>query len=436
MTLPPQHVLLKRKRKAENPDVLCIYNSQYYLQFPLADSPTVIQTGGQSSKRPNTNTQCFFKRVPAEPSLIEQSQRSPSQTSKPHVVTNASDGIHEHEAENCEISPMENDNMVREEKSFMTSKFSGRGQILPTPNGLRPGSSKAEPRAFYLTRNSSSQLPRLSSLHGVHKSSNKSRKEKDLAVFAETQAARFSLQSLQSIDIPRTQLLEADVHMTLESQIPETNVDMILEPQILKTNGNTLRKRPNKSEAEAMWRQANWTRPISSTASIEDSSELEKNNLQLAEELQQYAIEETRKDFSKVHRDIQISPITILPFSTTKGLKFQPKPPPMRTSMTNPEPDQMITDPVTKSTSTQYQIDDDDDDDYVYDTYVRQIQPIAQTTPDGTLQIDDLMKMNVDSYGVLVITEEDSELWGAYGENDLSDKDWNSEEEDENGWSS
>ena len=368
--------------------------------------------------------------------MNEQPRHSPSQISTPQAVTNASEGIREHEAQNRETPPMESCNLVQEEKGSMASKFPRRGKLLSTPNGLRPGSSKAEPRAFYLTRNSSSQLPRLSSQHGVHKSSNKSRKEKDLAVFAETQAARFSLHSLQSINIPRTQLPEADVHMTLESHIPETNVDMAPEPQISETNENMLRKRPNKSKAEAMWRQANWIRPMSSAASIEDSPELEKNNLQLAEELQQYAIEETRKDISKVHGDIQISPITIFPFSTRKGLKFQPKSPPIRTSITNHEPDQMITDPVTKSTSTQYQADADDDDDYVYDTYVRQIQPIAQTTSDGILQIDDLMKMNVDSYGVLVITEEDSELWGAYGEDDLSDKDWNSEEEDENGWSS
>ena len=95
-------------------------------------------------------------------------------------------------------------------------------------------------------------------------------------------------------------------------------------------------------------------------------------------------------------------------------LKYKPKVPPLRYKDRHPD----------KSTP-QIDVDmmdlDSDEGDFVYDTYVRQ--------PDTAVSLDE-MNGNI---GILVITEEDQEVWESYIEDEDSDKDWNSEEEDENG---
>ena len=72
-----------------------------------------------------------------------------------------------------------------------------------------------------------------------------------------------------------------------------------------------------------------------------------------------------------------------------------------------------------------------DEDDFVYDTYVRSLGHVATdiTEPyDDELQLVDNSKI-----GILIIPEHDQTMWETFGEEEESDKDWNSEEEDENG---
>lgn len=95
-------------------------------------------------------------------------------------------------------------------------------------------------------------------------------------------------------------------------------------------------------------------------------------------------------------------------------LKYKPKSPPLRYKDRHP-------DTVTIEVDTEMMDVDSDDGDFVYDTYVRE--------PDTAVSIDE-MNGNI---GILVITEEDQEVWESYIDEDDSDKDWNSEEEDENG---
>ena len=417
MALPPEHVLLKRKREDEgNPEYLCKYSSQHdsYLLFSSANfmfKDIDIRKNGQPSKRAGTNVQCFFKRIltesspnkPFTPSVLRD-QLDSTQTSTPQAAHIRSEDIHPNEMQNHGTPLPEDDKMVQEEE-MLVSNLSRRSQIPSSPRKLR-----GEPRAFYLSRKSSPLLPKLSSPQGVHKS--RHRKPKALAVFVETQIAKFTSASFRNTETPRTQIADPEAYRP--------------------------RKRPNKSKAEATWREANWKQPMSSPASVQASRESERDTLQLAEELQQYSIQEIRRTMEKSQNiDMKASQAAISVVGTTKGLKFQPKPPPIRRLFPNYDLDGLHTESASKTASTQGQEadgdDDGDDDDYVYDTYVRHIQPTAQTVNDGTLQIDSLMEIDVDSYGVLVITEEDSELWQAYGEDDVSDKDWNSEEEDENG---
>lgn len=67
----------------------------------------------------------------------------------------------------------------------------------------------------------------------------------------------------------------------------------------------------------------------------------------------------------------------------------------------------------------------EDDADYVYDTYV-----LAPSSNIGAAQVD--AQGVLGSVGYLVITEEDQAVWETYIEDEPSDKDWNSDEDDEN----
>ncbi|CAK3998790.1 Hypothetical predicted protein [Lecanosticta acicola] len=69
--------------------------------------------------------------------------------------------------------------------------------------------------------------------------------------------------------------------------------------------------------------------------------------------------------------------------------------------------------------------DTDDDTDYVYDTYV-----LASSSGAGAAQVGEEGALG--NVGYLVITEEDQAIWETYLEDDPSEKDWDSDEEDEN----
>lgn len=73
----------------------------------------------------------------------------------------------------------------------------------------------------------------------------------------------------------------------------------------------------------------------------------------------------------------------------------------------------------------------ENEDDFVYDTYVRssgQVDGIRTDISESGLHHVDISKI-----GILIIAEHDQAVWERFGEEEESDKDWNSEEEDENG---
>lgn len=77
-------------------------------------------------------------------------------------------------------------------------------------------------------------------------------------------------------------------------------------------------------------------------------------------------------------------------------------------------------------------IDASDDDDYVYDTYVRTKEPVmlpSSVTGDG----DNDNEQNSASFAYLVITEQDQPFWETYFEDEESDKEFDTDDEDENG---
>lgn len=79
-------------------------------------------------------------------------------------------------------------------------------------------------------------------------------------------------------------------------------------------------------------------------------------------------------------------------------------------------------DPARKADSERVQ--DADEEEYVFDTFVRHLMDPAGPSYDATAE----------RVGYLVIENEDQELWETYADADLeSEKDWDSEQDDENG---
>ena len=79
-------------------------------------------------------------------------------------------------------------------------------------------------------------------------------------------------------------------------------------------------------------------------------------------------------------------------------------------------------------------ISPENEEDFVYDTYVRSLGQPAGIATDIPAPYDDEPNLVDNSkIGILVIPEHDQAMWETFGEEEESDKDWNSEEEDENG---
>ena len=192
------------------------------------------------------------------------------------------------------------------------------------------------------------------------------------------------------------------------------------------------RKRPIASPAEQKWRTENWskstkadhdTKGKSKTAQSIDkpSSQWDYNSEELVGQLQQVVLQEMISATAGL-KDNEIVP--------QSKVKVQPQPPKPRQPSVKHHPassseDESIIDVINH----------EDNDDYVYDTYVRSVgQPAGVSVESSGGDLGRFQSIDHSKIGILVIAEEDQEEWETFAEADQdSDKDWNSEEEDENG---
>lgn len=108
--------------------------------------------------------------------------------------------------------------------------------------------------------------------------------------------------------------------------------------------------------------------------------------------------------------------------------KIKPKPPKPRPQKTPMESGDLSGDDVADGMTSP-----EGEEDFVYDTYVRSSgQPAGIPTE---ISEPYQVKVHVDNrkIGILIIPDHDQAVWETFGEEDENDKDWNSEEEDENG---
>ena len=192
------------------------------------------------------------------------------------------------------------------------------------------------------------------------------------------------------------------------------------------TDSASRRKRPGVTVEERKWRATNWGRSVEprlhaetvteSARTIEPFKNWDIAYPELAVQLQQITVDEI---LSKEAR--------AAPGDGHIQLKSQPKPPKPRQTKTQGAVDAGEIDVEMTDCN-----DLVDDSMYVVDTYVRSIAP-PTTTEDSNSYVDPLRGLDEGKIGILVIGEDEEELWETYGEMQESDSEWNSEEEDENG---
>lgn len=221
-----------------------------------------------------------------------------------------------------------------------------------------------------------------------------------------------------------------------------THMDDSIEPQsnqeLIESDDTIQRKRPRATKEELRWRAKNWniakdptettdTGVTCSRFSAVRSTRAEEYSMKLAEELRHLAMLETfggKKSSSRPGA----SP-------NPTGLKFQPKPPPQRHGGSNGNNVNLEESPNAEAHASREDGGRGDSGEWCYLTYSRRPNPLQMASTDGTTYVDPLQNLDIEKIGLLVIKPEDEQVWETYvgdGGSD-SDKDWNSEEEDENG---
>ncbi|KAL8731459.1 MAG: hypothetical protein Q9166_003434 [cf. Caloplaca sp. 2 TL-2023] len=270
-----------------------------------------------------------------------------------------------------------------------------------------------DPRKFHFIRRATTtrtSLLRYSSVRhsGIQKS--KKKQKKDFAVFAE-----------------RTQDFEkSSFRGTSGSVTPKDYRKPEIDLPKLQDEPPIPRKRPLASPAERKWRAETWKQPLGSKFNVAPNlaesqvkviapDKISDASLELARELQQFALEETRAANESQGKS---------------SVKVKPKPP-------KPRPDEEEIFNQEHSYNAHKDVMDidgtgEDPDTFVFDVYVRQTVHIPEKSLMGS-STTSLEKFDPDKVGLLVIEDEDQEIWELYGEEDQSsDEGWNSEEEDEN----
>ena len=280
----------------------------------------------------------------------------------------------------------------------------------------QPGVSNpnAGPRRFHFIKNSSA---RSSSTIGPANKVRKHRKTRrnDLPVFVENS---------RSMPHPRT---ATEIPPRIGDDINKEAVNRLLATETCKRRS---RKRPIVNAEEQKWRTENWTSStktdrdtqgrLKTAQSIKESSSYwDYDSEVLAGQLQEVALQEIYAA-SDASKDDESKP----------QLKVQPKPPKPRRLAAKQNADVSSDDDSVMNI-----FDSEEDDNYVYDTYVRLVELPADGSPTSSKRnMDRLQSIDSSKIGIMIVAEEDQEEWESFAEGDQdSDKDWNSEEEDENG---
>ncbi|KAL8695037.1 MAG: hypothetical protein Q9218_000405 [Villophora microphyllina] len=389
MALPPERITVKRRRDEEPVDAL-------YIQ-PKKSRKTVIWNRVSSdpleSKQAQTLSSLSFHGHPQVPSV--RTTRAEEDRVLPQEVrsTLPRNAVH------MEIVQ----NFAGSDSSPESANFAPN---VPNPSPKRP---RKEPRKFHFTRRAvSSRNPAV--LHsGIQKP--KRKVTRDFACFVERtnlskESELYGHKGPADFDEPSE--INSDCHKGAA------------EP-------STPRKRPLASSAEREWRKQTWKQPSKSDANTGSKPTggqgksaamtlAENGSADLACQLQQFALEQ-------IHSANEV-------VNTRKGSgpKVKPKPPRPRPAKRDID----MIDGECITTKPAADVLSDDAENFVFDVYVRQNEHADGNMSSGLPGMIS-EETDPDKVGLLVVEEEDQEIWDLYGEQDQSSEDdWNSEEEDEN----
>ena len=348
--------------------------------------------------------------VPSSSESISLNASNVPQVPKIRTTSPDEDLINEHASSLARIQRPS----IEQEKRLIRS-HSPKTPIPPSLTDLRQkkpdvARSNVGPRRFHFIKSSSFMSSRTIDPANKVKKHRKSRRS-DLPVFIEKLSARYQVERIPGV-LPRI------VDDTMQS-IDQSSATEVYEQRP--------RKRPMVNAAEQKWRIENWDnstkadsdtqgKPRTAQSIKEPSSQWDLNSEVLAEQLQEVVFQEMNAVRATPEND-----------KTARQLKVQPKPPKPRQFTVK----QNI-DAFTEDESTMDVIDNEHEDNYVYDTYVRSVADGSIKSSEENMNC--LQDIDNSKIGILIIAEEDQEEWETFAEGDQdSDKDWNSEEEDENG---
>lgn len=265
-----------------------------------------------------------------------------------------------------------------------------------------PSKPKPQPRKFHLSRRTFSLIPAGSEPTGkIHK---RKQRRNDLPVFVEKSGlARFTQDNLPKIlEVSRdTARTKGNGHHKAES-MDGSKIALGARESEVKTTGAAV-----TSSTPSMAKKVN-----------EKLSEYSQNSIMLAWQLQELATKESLRSSP----DLRGSQ----PQSQPKIKLKPPRPRPQEKERKSGDSggDQVMEDVI----------DIESEKDFVYDTYIRSSGQVVSTPKDMTEpRVSELENIDNNRIGILVIDDEDQEIWETFAEEEESDKEWNSEEEDENG---
>lgn len=414
MARPPERITIKRRRDEEPVETLCTYP----LIPPSLDRGLIACILDIEQKRIRSGFS--WSRIDSHRPLVEGDASLPT----PSSVSRQSNGIpivrsafltddrtinsfsnflsvssHLKEAQNVSGGH-------RKEATYASGVASepSTPPMAPQPNQKKSSPSKPEPqpRKFHLSRRTFSLIPADSDSKGrIHK---RKQHGNNLPVFVE----KSGLVRLTQDNLPK--ILEASRDTAHTKGNGHQNAET--------TDGPKTPSGAQESEVKGCGAVVTPSTPGMAKKLNENLSEYSQNSIMLAWQLQELATKESLRS----PPDLKGA----LPQSQPKIKLKPPRPRPQEKKRKSIDSggDQVMDDAINLES----------EEDFVYDTYVRSSKQVFSTPKDMIEpMVSDPENIDSNRIGILVIEDDDQEIWETFAEEEESDKEWNSEEEDENG---
>lgn len=381
MAKPPERITIKRRRDEEPVETLCVYP----LIPPFLDRGLIARIPDIEQKRIRSGF--TWSRIDSHKPLNGGNASVPSPSSILHhssgIPIVRSTFLTEERTINSLSNCLSNSSHLQKVE-YISSDHRKEATHAPgvalepsTPpkasqlnrKKSSPSKPKPQPRQFHLSRRIFSVLPRDSESNGRIRK--RKQRRNDLPVFVE------------------------------KPELAHRVALGVRESGVKSSRANVARSTPSLAK------KAN-----------ENLSEYSQNSIMLAWQLQELATKETLRSTpdlrgSSPHLQPKIKPKTP-----------RPRPKEIEIKSVDSAGDQVMDDVI----------DIESEEDFVYDTYLRSSGQVVSKPKDMTEpRIREAGDIEDDRIGILVIEDADQEIWETFAEEEESDKEWNSDEEDENG---